>query len=120
MMQYTHRHVHITYTHVPAFFLNNVYIYIHIYTYINNKATSTQSDDCSLQSRHKATVYNHPTHPAVSVQASRLQIHQDGSGHIAPTSGFVKVDVDTFQLKVRITWLMAGWGQNYPLKMNGF
>ena len=114
MMQYTHRHVHIPYTHVPAFFQKKKYIYLY------NKATSTQSDDCSLQSRHKATVYNHPTHPAVSVQASRLQIHQDGSGHIAPTSGFVKVDVDTFQLKVRITWLMAGWGQNYPLKMNGF
>ena len=43
------------------------------------------------------------TTSADRVHGTWLQIHQDGTRDIATTSGFIKVDVDSFQLEIRIT-----------------
>ena len=42
------------------------------------------------------------------VHGSGFQVHKDGSGHITATSGFVIVNVDSFQLEVRITVVGTG------------
>ena len=42
------------------------------------------------------------------VHGSGFEIHQDGSGDVSSTSGFIIVDVNSFQLKVRITVVGTG------------
>ena len=42
------------------------------------------------------------------VHGSWLQVHQDGSGDISSTSGFVVVNVDSFQLEIRVTVISTG------------
>ena len=37
------------------------------------------------------------------IHGTRLQIHEDGTRHISSTSGFVEVNVDSFELEIRIT-----------------
>mmetsp|Transcript_8068 Transcript_8068/g.14386 ORF Transcript_8068/g.14386 Transcript_8068/m.14386 type:complete len:454 (+) Transcript_8068:282-1643(+) len=42
------------------------------------------------------------------VHGTRLEIHEDGTGHIAATSGLVKVHVDALELEVRVAVVGAG------------
>jgi hypothetical protein len=42
------------------------------------------------------------------VHGTGFQVHEDGSGHITATSGFVIVNVDSFQLEVRIAMVSSG------------
>jgi hypothetical protein len=43
------------------------------------------------------------------VHGAGLKIHEDGAGDITATSGFVIVDVDPLELKIRVTVVGAGW-----------
>jgi proteasome assembly chaperone (PAC2) family protein len=43
------------------------------------------------------------------VHGAGLKIHEDGTGDITATSGFVIVDVDPLELKIRVTMVGAGW-----------
>ena len=43
------------------------------------------------------------------IHGSRFQINKNSSGHIFSTSGFIVVDVDSFQLKIRVTMVCASW-----------
>merc|ERR1711937_139465 len=43
------------------------------------------------------------------VHGTRLQVHQDCTGHVATASGLVVVHVDGLQLKVGVTMVCAGW-----------
>ena len=38
----------------------------------------------------------------ISKQLTRFQVHQDGTGHVAATGGFVEVHVDALQLQVGV------------------
>jgi hypothetical protein len=42
------------------------------------------------------------------VHGSGLEIHKDGSGDVSSSSGFVVVDVDSFELKIRISVVGTG------------
>jgi len=42
------------------------------------------------------------------VHGTGLQVHKDGTGHIAATSGFVEVHVDALQLKIGVTVVGTG------------
>jgi proteasome assembly chaperone (PAC2) family protein len=42
------------------------------------------------------------------VHGTRLKIHEDGTGHIAATSGLVEVHIDALQLKIGITVVSSG------------
>ena len=54
------------------------------------------------------------------VHGSGLEIHEDGSGDVTATSGFVGVDVDSLELEIRVTVVGTGWvntvliGDNFP------
>ena len=54
------------------------------------------------------------------VHGSGLQVNQNCSGYILAAGGFVVVDVDPLQLKVRVSVVVAGWvdavlvGDNLP------
>jgi hypothetical protein len=43
------------------------------------------------------------------VHGTGLKIHEDGTGDIAATGGFVVVDVDPLELKIRVTVVGASW-----------
>ena len=43
------------------------------------------------------------------VHGSWFQVHKDGSWDITATSGFVVIDVNSFQLEVRISVICSGW-----------
>ena len=43
------------------------------------------------------------------VHSTRLQINQNGPGHVFSTSSFVVVDVDTLQLEVRVAMVGPSW-----------
>jgi hypothetical protein len=43
------------------------------------------------------------------VHGSWLEIHKDGSWDITATSGFIEVDIDSFELKVRVTVIGTSW-----------
>ena len=42
------------------------------------------------------------------VHGTRLKIHEDGTGHVAATSGLVEVHVDALQLKIGVTVVGSG------------
>ena len=42
------------------------------------------------------------------VHSSRLKIHKDSSGDVSSSSGFVVVDVDPFELKIRVSVVGTG------------
>merc|ERR1719389_784134 len=42
------------------------------------------------------------------VHGSGFEIHEDGSGDVTATSGFVVVDVDTFELEIGVTVVGTG------------
>jgi hypothetical protein len=42
------------------------------------------------------------------IHGTGLKVHEDGTGHVAATGGFVKVDVDALQLKVGVTVVGTG------------
>ena len=42
------------------------------------------------------------------VHGSWLKIHKDGSGDVSSSSGFIVVDVDSLQLKVRVSMIGTG------------
>lgn len=42
-----------------------------------------------------------------AVHGSRLQVHQNGSGHILVRGGLIVVDTDAFQLQVRVPHIVA-------------
>jgi hypothetical protein len=42
------------------------------------------------------------------VHGAGLKVHEDGTGHVAAAGSFVKVDIDAFQLKVRVAVVSAG------------
>merc|ERR1719323_2929779 len=44
-----------------------------------------------------------------TVHRARLQVHQDCSWHIPPSSGFVVVDIDALQLQIGITMVGPCW-----------
>ena len=54
------------------------------------------------------------------IHGTRFQIHKDGTRDISAAGGFVKVNVDAFQLKIRITVVGTGWvnsmfvGDDFP------
>jgi len=43
------------------------------------------------------------------VHGSWLKIHEDGTGDIAATSGFVEVNIDSLELEIRVTVVATGW-----------
>jgi len=43
------------------------------------------------------------------VHGSWFEIHKDGSWNVSSTGGFVIVNVDSFELKIRITVISTGW-----------
>ena len=43
------------------------------------------------------------------VHGSWFEIHEDGSGDVSSTGGFVEIDVDSFELKVGISVVWTGW-----------
>merc|ERR1711934_503385 len=43
------------------------------------------------------------------VPGSWLKIHEDGTGDIAATSGFVEVHIDSLELEIRVTVVATGW-----------
>ena len=43
------------------------------------------------------------------IHGSRFQINQNSSWYIFSTSGFIVVDVDSFQLKIRVTVVCTSW-----------
>merc|ERR1719486_1146202 len=43
------------------------------------------------------------------VHGAWLEIHEDGTGDITATSGFVVVDVDSLELEIRVTVVATGW-----------
>jgi hypothetical protein len=45
---------------------------------------------------------------ANGVHGAGLEIHQDGAGNIAPTSGFVEVNVDALQLNIAVAVVGTG------------
>merc|ERR1711981_1448833 len=46
---------------------------------------------------------------ADGVHGARLQVHQDGAGHVATAGGLVVVHVDALQLEVRVAMVGSGW-----------
>jgi hypothetical protein len=54
------------------------------------------------------------------VHGSGLEIHEDSSGNISATGGFVEVHVDSLQLKIGVSVVGSGWvnsvlvGDNFP------
>jgi hypothetical protein len=56
---------------------------------------------------------------ANGVHGTRLEIHEDGTRDIASTSSFVVVDVDTFELEVRVAVVSTG-GVNTVLVADNF
>jgi hypothetical protein len=54
------------------------------------------------------------------VHGAWLKIHKNGSWHITATGGFVEVDVDSLQLKVRVSVVRTSWvntmlvGDDFP------
>jgi len=42
------------------------------------------------------------------VHGSGFKIHQNGSGDVTTTSGFVEIDVDSFQLEIGVTVIGSG------------
>jgi proteasome assembly chaperone (PAC2) family protein len=42
------------------------------------------------------------------VHGSGLKIHKNGSGDVSATSGFVVIDVDSFELEIRVTVVGTG------------
>jgi len=42
------------------------------------------------------------------VHGSWFKIHKDGSGDITSTGGFIVIDVDSFQLKIRVSGVSTG------------
>jgi len=42
------------------------------------------------------------------VHGSGFEIHQDGSGNVTTSGGFVEVDVDSFELKIRVSVVGSG------------
>jgi len=53
------------------------------------------------------------------VHGSGLKVHEDGTGHVAAASSFVKVDINAFQLKVRVAVVGTG-GVNTVLIRDDF
>jgi hypothetical protein len=45
---------------------------------------------------------------AYTVHGPRLQIHQNGAGHVSAASGFVEIAVDALQLEVAVAMVSAG------------
>ena len=43
------------------------------------------------------------------VHCSGFEIHEDCSGYVSSSGGFVEVDVDSFQLKIGVSVVGAGW-----------
>ena len=54
------------------------------------------SEDLSIGSR------------SYGVHCARLQIDQDGPGHVFPTGGFIVVDVDSLELEIGVTIVATG------------
>ena len=54
------------------------------------------------------------------VHGAWLEIHEDGTGDVAATSGLVVVDVDSLELEIRVTVVATGWvntvlvGDDFP------
>jgi len=54
------------------------------------------------------------------VHGTRFKIHEDGTGHVSATGGFVEIDVDALQLKVGVAVVGSGRinsvliGDNFP------
>jgi len=54
------------------------------------------------------------------VHGAWLKIHEDGTGDVAATSGFVVVDVDSLELEIGVTVVATGWvntvlvGDDFP------
>merc|ERR1719386_561284 len=44
---------------------------------------------------------------AHAVHGTWLQIHEDGPWHVASTSGFVVIDINSLQLEVRVSMICA-------------
>jgi len=42
------------------------------------------------------------------VHGSRFQVHQHSSGDITASSGFIEIDIDPFQLQIRVTGVGSG------------
>jgi len=53
------------------------------------------------------------------VHGTRLKIHEDCSGYISTSSGFVEVDVDSLELEIRVTTVVTD-GVNSVLVGNDF
>ena len=57
---------------------------------------------------------------ADGIHSTGLEVHQDGSGDIAATSGFVVVDINSFKLKIGVTVVGTSWvnsmliGDDFP------
>ena len=45
---------------------------------------------------------------ADGIHGARLQIHEDGAGHVATASGLVVVNIDALQLEVTVTVISTG------------
>ena len=55
---------------------------------------------------------------ADGVHGAGFEIHKDGSGDITATGGFVVVDVDSFQLKIRISVVGTSWVDSVFIRNN--
>ena len=43
------------------------------------------------------------------VHGTGLEIHEDGSGNVTSTGGFVEIDVDSLELEIGVTMIGTGW-----------
>lgn len=52
------------------------------------------------------------------VHCSRLEIHKDSSGNESSSSGFIVVNVDSLELKVRVSVVGTGWVDSVLIRNN--
>ena len=52
------------------------------------------------------------------VHCSWFEIHKDGSWHVSSSGGLIVIDVDSFELKIRVTMIRTGWVDSMLIRDN--